>query len=232
MNRNAELAQYPLWLAQYAIDPSNPLNQPGLKASGCYVNSWTGANCDSQWTMWQYTSCGIAPKYGVPGSRLDLNLFRGSASAFLELVQGSWLPQPIDLMPINEPSALTVNRVSASTTNKLVTFNVTVVRPDATPVVTGSVKLVFDSINAPSIKPTQTVLRETSGAWTLAIKGLPAGTYTGKVVYTDVSLTHAQSSAPVIFTLLQGPTPTATPASTIKATPKPSVDGCANQIKN
>ncbi len=232
MNRNAELAQYPLWLAQYAIDPSNPLNQPGLKASGCYVNSWTGANCDSQWTIWQYTSCGIAPKYGVPGSRLDLNLFRGSASAFLELVQGSWSPQPIDLMPINEPSALTVNRVSASTTNKLVTFNVTVLRPDATPVVTGSVKLVFDSINAPSIKPTQTVLRETSGAWTLAIKGLPAGTYTGKVVYTDVSLTHAQSSAPVIFTLLQGPTPTATPASTIKATPKPSVDGCANQIKN
>jgi len=37
MNRSAELAQYPLWLAQYAIDPSDPVNQPGLKASGCYV---------------------------------------------------------------------------------------------------------------------------------------------------------------------------------------------------
>jgi hypothetical protein len=232
MNRNAELAQYPLWLAQYAIDPFNPVNQPGLKASGCYVHSWTGANCDSQWTMWQYTSCGIAPKYGVPGSRLDLNLFRGSATDFLGLVQGSWTPQVVDLMPTNEASTLTVNRLSASTTNKLVTFNVTVVRPDLTPVVTGSVKLVFDPINAPTNKPIQTVLRETSGSWTLAVKDVPAGTYTGQIVFTDVSQTHAQSFTSVIFTVLQGPTPSPTPTSTIKPTPKPSADGCAKQIKN
>ena len=232
MNRNAELAQYPLWLAQYAIDPSNPLNQPGLKASGCYVHSWTGANCDSQWTIWQYTSCGIAPKYGVPGSRLDLNLFRGSANDFLGLVQGSWTPQVVDFMPTNEPSTLTVNTLSASTTNKLVTFNVTVVRPDLTPVVTGSVKLVFDPINAPTNKPIQTVLRETSGSWTLAVKDVLAGTYTGQILFTDVSQTHAQSFAPVIFTVLQGPTPSPTPKSTVKATPQPSTDGCAKQIKN
>ncbi len=232
MNRNAELAQYPLWLAQYAIDPSDPVNQPGLKASGCYVHSWTGANCDSQWTMWQYTSCGIAPKYGVPGSRLDLNLFRGSANDFLGLIQGSWIPQTIDLMPINEPSTLTVNNLSASTTNKLVVFKTTVTRPDLTPVVTGSVKLVFDSVNAPRNKPTQTVLRETSGTWTLAVKNLQAGTYTGRIVFTDVSQTHAQSSAPVIFTVVQGPTPSPIPSPTKKPIKKPSSDGCANQIKN
>ena len=234
MNRNAELAQYPLWLAQYAIDPSDPLNQPGLKAGGCYVHSWTGANCDSQWTMWQYTSCGIAPKYGVPGSRLDLNLFRGSATAFVELVQGSWVPTLVDLMPSNEPTVLTVLKQSASTTNKYVNFSVTVVRPDLSPVVTGSVKLVFDSITAPSIRPTQTVLRATSGAWTLAVKGVPAGTYSGKILFTDVSQTHAQSWQPVAFTVTQGatPSPTASPTPTIKPTPKPSVDGCANQIKN
>jgi len=232
MNRNAELAQYPLWLAQYAFDPSDPVNQPGLKASGCYVHSWTGANCDSQWTMWQYTSCGIAPKYGVPGSRLDLNLFRGSANDFLGLIQGSWIPQTLDLMPINEPSTLTVNALSASTTNKLVVFKTTVTRPDLTPVVTGSVKLVFDSVNAPTNKPTQTVLRETSGTWTLAVKNLQAGTYTGRIVYTDVSQTHAQSSAPVIFTVVQGPTPSPIPTPTKKPTKKPSGDGCANQIKN
>lgn len=232
MNRNAELAQYPLWLAQYAIDPSDPVNQPGLKASGCYVHSWTGANCDSQWTMWQYTSCGIAPKYGVPGSRLDLNLFRGSANDFLGLIQGSWIPQTLDLMPINEASTLTVNNLSASTTNKLVVFKTTVTRPDLTPVVTGSVKLVFDSVNAPTNKPTQTVLRETSGTWTLAVKNLQAGTYTGRIVYTDVSQTHAQSSAPVIFTVVQGPTPSPIPTPTKKPTKKPSGDGCANQIKN
>ncbi len=234
MNKSTLLAQYPLWLAQYAIDPFNPINAPGLKAGGCYVHSWTGANCDSQWTMWQYTSCGIAPKYGVPGTRLDLNIFRGTAGDFVNLAKGSWTPQLLDLMPVNEPSQLTINKQSSSTTNKLVTFNVSVVRPDLTPVVTGAVKLVFDALTAPKVKPTQTVLRATSGEWSLAIKGVPAGTYTGKVVFTDVSQTHAQSSQPVTFTVTQGPTPSpsATPSPTKKPTPKPPVDGCANQIKN
>jgi lysozyme len=31
MVRSPELAQYPLWLAQYSIDPANPINQPGIK---------------------------------------------------------------------------------------------------------------------------------------------------------------------------------------------------------
>lgn len=232
MNKSAALAQYPLWLAQYAIDPFNPINAPGLKAGGCYVHSWTGVNCDSQWTIWQYTSCGIAPKYGVPGSRLDLNIFRGTAGDFLNLAKGSWAPQLLDLMPVNEPTQLTVNKQSASTTNKFVTFNVSVVRPDLNPVVTGAVKLIFNSSTAPVIRPTQTVLRATSGEWTLAVKGVPAGTYSGKILYNDVSQTHAQSFQTVTFTVLQGPTPTPTPTPTKKPTPKPSVDGCANQIKN
>jgi len=232
MNKSEKLAQYPLWLAQYAIDPFNPINQPGIKAGGCFVHSWTGANCDSQWTIWQYTSCGIAPKYGVPGTRLDLNIFRGSASDFLNLSKGSWAPTLVDLMPNNEPTQMVINAQSASTTNKLVTFKATVTRPDTTPVVTGAIKLDFDAATMPKTRPVQTVLRATSGEWTLAIKGVPAGTYSGKVVYTDVSQTHAQSSQSVTFTVVQGPTPSPTPQPTVKPTKKPSVDGCANQIKN
>jgi GH25 family lysozyme M1 (1,4-beta-N-acetylmuramidase) len=232
MNKSAKLAQYPLWLAQYAIDPFNPINQPGIKAGGCFVHSWTGANCDSQWTIWQYTSCGIAPKYGVPGSRLDLNIFRGSASDFLNLTKGSWVPSLVDLMPNNEPTQMIINAQSASTTNKLVTFKTTVTRPDSNPVVTGAVKLVFDAATAPKTRPVQTVLRATSGEWTLAIKGVPAGTYIGKVVYTDVSQTHAESSQSVTFTVVQGPTPSPSAEPTKKPTKKPSVDGCKNQIKN
>jgi lysozyme len=232
MNKSAKLAQYPLWLAQYAIDPFNPINQPGIKVGGCFVHSWTGANCDSQWTIWQYTSCGIAPKYGVPGTRLDLNIFRGSATDFLNLTKGSWAPSLVDLMPNNEPTQMVINAQSASTTNKLVTFKTTVTRPDSTPVVTGAVKLVFDAATAPKTKPVQTVLRATSGEWTLAIKGVPAGTYSGKVVYSDVSQTHAESSQPVTFTVVQGPTPSPTPEPTKKPTKKPSVDGCSKQIKN
>jgi GH25 family lysozyme M1 (1,4-beta-N-acetylmuramidase) len=232
MNKSAKLAQYPLWLAQYAIDPFNPINQPGIKAGGCFVHSWTGANCDSQWTIWQYTSCGIAPKYGVPGSRLDLNIFRGSASDFLNLTKGSWVPSLVDLMPNNEPTQMVINAQSASTTNKLVTFKTTVTRPDSTPVVTGAVKLVFDAATEPKTRPVQSVLRATSGEWTLAIKGVPAGTYSGKVVYTDVSQTHAESSQSVTFTVVQGPTPSPSAAPTKQPTKKPSADSCKNQIKN
>ena len=232
MNKSAKLAQYPLWLAQYALDPFNPINQPGIKAAGCYVHSWTGANCDSQWTIWQYTSCGIAPKYGVPGTRLDLNIFRGSASDFLNLTKGTWAPSLVDLMPNNEPTQMVINAQSASTTNKLVTFKATVTRPDSNPVVTGAVKLVFDAATAPKTRPVQSVLRATSGEWTLAIKGVPAGTYSGKIVYTDVSQTHAESSQSVTFTVVQGPTPSPSAAPTKQPTKKPSADSCKNQIKN
>jgi len=232
MTRTAELAQYPLWLAQYAIDPANPINQPGLKNGGCYVHSWTGANCDSQWTVWQYSSCGIAPKYGVPGNRLDLNVFRGSPSSFLALAKGSWTPSLVDLMPQQEPTVLTVVNQSASTTNKLVTFKVNVVRPSGSPVVTGNVKLVFDKTTQPSAKPTQTILRETSGVWTLALKGVPAGSYIGKVLFQDISGTHAESTFPVTFVVLQGPTPTPKPTPSPTATKKPTTDGCRGQIKN
>jgi GH25 family lysozyme M1 (1,4-beta-N-acetylmuramidase) len=232
MTRTAELAQYPLWLAQYAIDPANPINQPGLKNGGCYVHSWTGANCDSQWTVWQYSSCGIAPKYGVPGNRLDLNVFRGTPSSFLALAKGSWTPSLVDLMPQQEPTVLTVVNQSASTTNKLVTFKVNVVRPSGSPVVTGNVKLVFDKTTLPAVKPTQTILRETSGVWTLALKGVPAGSYIGKVLFQDISGTHAESTFPVTFEVLQGPTPTPKPTPSPTATKKPTTDGCRGQIKN
>ena len=232
MVRSTELAQYPLWLAQYAIDPANPINQPGLKSIGCYVHSWTGANCDSQWTVWQYTSCGIADKYGVPGSRLDLNVFRGTPYAFLDLAKGTWTPTLTDLMPIQEPSTLTVLDQSATTTNKLVTFKVSVVRPSGLPVVTGGVKLVFDKTTLPDPKPVQTIVREASGVWTLAVKGVPAGSYIGKVLYQDVSGTHADSSFPVTFTVTQGPTPTPKPTPSPTATKKPTTDGCKGQIKN
>ena len=232
MTRTPELAQYPLWLAQYAIDPANPINQPGMKTGGCYVHSWTGANCDSQWTVWQYSSCGIAPKYGVPGNRLDLNVFRGTPSSFLDLAKGSWAPTLVDLMPQQEPTVLTVVGQSASTSNKLVTFKVNVVRPSGSPVVTGSVKLVFDKATTPATKPTQTILRETSGVWTLALKGVLAGTYSGKVLFQDVSGTHAESAFPVAFEVTQGPTPTAKPTPSPTATKKPTTDGCRGQIKN
>jgi lysozyme len=232
MNRSKELAQYPLWLAQYGIDPANPINQPGVKPGGCFVHSWTGANCDSQWTVWQYSSCGIAPKYGVPGNRLDLNVFRGTPSSFLELVKGEWKPNLVDFMPQQEPTTMILVNQSSSTTNKPATFRVNVTRPTGLPVVTGTVKFVFDQATTPEIMPTQRILRETSGSWTLELRGVPAGSFKGKILLEDVSGTHATSSVDVSFDVMQGPTPTPKPTPSTTATKKPSKDSCRGQIKN
>jgi len=110
MNKSSILNKYPLWLAQYAINPFDPINQPGLKPAGCYVHSWTSSACQSQWIIWQYSSCGIGTKYGVPSTRVDLNVFRGTAQNFIDLTAGTWVPDPIDLMPVNEATTMLISK--------------------------------------------------------------------------------------------------------------------------
>jgi GH25 family lysozyme M1 (1,4-beta-N-acetylmuramidase) len=234
MVRDDELRQYPLWLAQYGIDPADPLGQPGLKEGGCYVHSWTAANCSSQWIIWQYSSCGIAPKYGVPGTRLDLNVFRGEPSAFLDLVKGSWFPEVVDQMPKNEKSTLVYKNVKFSTSDKPVTLEVDVTRPDGKPVVTGTVRFYVNSSTPIDPKPTQTVVRSTSGSWKLTIKGIPAGTWNGRIGFLDATGTHAESRSPITLSILPGDPnlATPTPKPTVSPTKKPTTDGCRNQIKN
>jgi lysozyme len=234
MVRDDELRQYPLWLAQYGIDPADPLGQPGLKEGGCYVHSWTAANCSSQWIIWQYSSCGIAPKYGVPGTRLDLNVFRGEPSAFLDLVKGSWFPEVVDQMPKNETSTLVYKNVKFSNSDKPVTLEVDVTRPDGKPVVTGTVRFYVNSSTPIDPKPTQTVVRSTSGSWKLTIKGIPAGTWSGRIGFLDATGTHAESRSPITLSILPGDPnlPTPTPKPTVAPTKKPTTDGCRNQIKN
>ena len=234
MVRDDELRQYPLWLAQYGIDPADPLGQPGLKNSGCYVHSWTAANCSSQWIIWQYSSCGIAQKYGVPGTRLDLNVFRGEPSAFLDLVKGSWFPEIVDQMPRNETSTLVYKNVKFTTSDKPVTLEVDVTRPDGKPVVTGTVRFYTNSDNPIEPKPIQTVVRSTSGSWKLTIKGIPAGTWNGRIGFKDATGTHAESRSPITLSILPGDPnlPSPTPKPTVAPTKKPTTDGCRNQIKN
>lgn len=234
MNRSAELLQYPLWMAHYAINPADPLAQPGQKIAGCFVHSWTTANCSSLWMIWQYSSCGIAKKYGVPGSRVDLNVFRGTPNTFLDLLKGIWIPEVADLMPTLEPSQLTLNSLKATTSDKPVIFNVTVVRPTGDPVVTGSVRFIVDKGTPFPLKPVQSAIRASSGNWVLTIKGIPAGIWPGKVMYTDISKTHATSDVPVVLTVEQGEVPTPSPSTSPKPKPTPAapVDGCKNQIIN
>ena len=230
MNKSTALSKYPLWLAQYAINPFDPINQPGLKPGGCYVHSWTSSACQSQWIIWQYSSCGIGTKYGVPSARVDLNVFRGTAQNFIDLTAGTWVPDPIDLMPVYEATTMLISKQKATDTSKAVTFDVGVNRPDGSPVVTGTVRFVYDPLSIDKPKLTQSVTRAASGLWTLSVKGFTSGTWVGSIQFTDQTKTHATTQLPVTFDLLQGVAPTPTP--TKSTTPKPATDGCKNQIKN
>ena len=230
MSRSKELAQYPLWIAAYGKHPAEPTNHPGMKSVGCYAHSWTKSDCTADYQIWQYTSCGKGSKYGVASSRIDLNVFGGSEEKFYALTKGVWQPDAVDLLPYNETTTATlILGASTLTTNDSADFIVDAVRPDGTPVVTGSVRFVSaDSLIKVGV---QDVIRSASGRWTLKISGLEAGSYVGFVEYFDESNTHASSVIPVMFEVTQGPTPTPKPSPTKKPAPQP-VDACAGQIRN
>jgi hypothetical protein len=133
-------------------------------------------------------------------------------------------------MPINEATTMLISKQRATDTSKAVTFDVGVNRPDGSPVVTGTVRFVFDpgAVNKPTL--TQTVTRAASGLWTLSITGFTVGSWAGSIEFSDQTKTHATTQLPVTFNLLQGVAPT--PKPTKSDTPKPAVDGCKNQIRN
>jgi hypothetical protein len=140
------------------------------------------------------------------------------------------VPDPIDLMPVNEATTMLISRQRATDTGKAVTFDVGVNRPDGSPVVTGTVRFAFDPLSVDKPKLTQTVTRAASGLWTLSVTGFTAGSWAGSIQFSDQTKTHAATELPVSFELLQGVAPT--PKPTKSATPKPATDGCKYQIKN
>lgn len=228
--RSKEFAKYPLWIAAYGIHPAEPTNHPGMKSVGCFVHSWTKADCTADYKIWQYSSCGFGAKYGVASSRIDLNVFNGGQEEFYALTKGNWKPSAVDLLPFNETTTATLISSSSSiTTNDSANFVVDAVRPNGTHVVTGSVRFV--SADTTIKTGVQQVIRSASGRWTLKVSGLTAGTYVGYVEYFDESTTHASAVMPIMFEVTQGPTPTPKPSPTKKPAPKP-VDTCAGQIRN
>ncbi|NDE71134.1 MAG: lysozyme M1 (1,4-beta-N-acetylmuramidase) [Actinobacteria bacterium] len=229
MVRSDKLRDYPLWLAQYGINPADPGAEPGRKVFGCFVHSWTSSDCSSLWQIWQYTSCGYGDKYGVASARIDLNIFRGDSASFLKLTKGLWQPTQSDVMPSLEPTSMLITSLTATSTDKPVRITVEVRRPNNDPVVTGTVafKLAADLTK----RIDQTPVRDASGMWTLSLRNLPAGQIDGILYYVDQTNTHAGAQQPISFQLIQGPTPTPTPISSPTAIKKP-VDSCANQIRN
>ena len=231
MIRNTELRNYPLWQAHYGINPFDPLGQPGQKISGCYVHSWTTSNCASEWVIWQYSSCGIGKKYGVPSGRVDLNVYRGDINSFLELTKGIWVPQVADLMPENETTSMQLLSTTYSTSDKPAIFNLNVLRPTLLPVVTGTVKIVLPD---KSILLDQSAVRAKSGSFTLTVKGIPVGTWDATLQFVDQSGTHAKAEIPIQIVMGAGakPTPTVSPSAKPGTSTKVPADACKGQIIN
>lgn len=231
MVRNTELRQYPLWQAHYGINPADPLGQPGQKLSGCYVHTWTNSSCSSEWVVWQYSSCGIGKKYGVPSGRLDLNVYRGDVNSFVELTKGIWVPQVSDMMPVNEPSAMQLINATYSTSDKPSVFQLNVLRPSLMPVVTGTVKLILPD---KSILLDQSAVRAKNGSFTLTVKGIPVGTWDASLQFIDASGTHAKSVIPIQIVMGEGvkPTPTVSPSPKPGTSTKVPADACRGQIVN
>ena len=229
MVRSEKLRQSPLWKAPYGIDPAAPTAEPGRKIFGCFVHSWSTGNCSSLWQIWQYSSCGIGKRYGVASSRIDLNVFRGDATSFLQLTRGVWSPQSGDYLPVNEQTNMLITSVKATSTDKNTAVRVEVRRPNNEPVVTGTV--AFKLANDPATRVDQTPVRDATGVWTLRLRNLPAGTISGNVIFVDQTGTHARSEQPITFDLIQGPEPTPKPSPTPRPV-APPVDTCRGQIKN
>ena len=233
MVRSEKLREYPLWKAQYGINPADPTAEPGRKIFGCFVHSWSTSDCSSLWQIWQYSSCGYGDKYGVASSRIDLNVFRGDTSSFLQLTRGIWTPQTADLLPVNEPTTMLITSVSAISTDKPVRIKVEVKRPTGTPVITGTVAFRLNpgpNGEAPK-KVEQTPVRDAAGVWTLTLRKLPAGLTEGYVAYVDQTTTHSENRQDLSFNLEQGPEVTPTPTPKPTRVPVP-VDSCKNQIRN
>jgi GH25 family lysozyme M1 (1,4-beta-N-acetylmuramidase) len=233
LNRSPKLRSYPLWLSHFGINPAKANAEPGKKVVGCFVHSWTTSDCKSLWQIWQFSSCGIAPKYGVPGSRLDLNVYRGDVASFLKLTQGNWEPLEGELLPFNETTTITISQMRATSTDKSVGIVAEVKRFNGEPVVTGSVELALSPSedSATALMFQQTTNRDASGLFSLSVKGLPAGNYSGEVIFKDPTKTHASISTPVTFSLLQGPEITPRPKPTKSAPTNPTLSGCRKQIK-
>ena len=234
LKRSEKLRSYPLWISHFGVNPAIPTAEPGKKIVGCFVHSWTTGDCTSLWQVWQFSSCGIAPKYGVPGSRLDLNVYRGEASAFLKLTKGIWEPLQGDYLPVNESSTIAIKDVKSSTTNKKVSIAAEVKRANGQPVVTGSIEFTLEVLNesdSPTVF-TQQAIRDASGLYTLSMKGFPAGIYFGVLTFKDPTGTHATSSARVEFSLRQGAEIVPKPKPSKKPVVRnPTLDGCKKQIR-
>lgn len=101
------LASHPLWISTAKIDPANPKSQPTLKSGRCPTSPWIDSRCNVNWQFWQYTGVGTGAHYGLQSGPVDLDVFKGSTSEFLILVNGNSATSTPVPTPVSDTSTAT-----------------------------------------------------------------------------------------------------------------------------
>lgn len=184
-----------LWMARYYGHPTKRykqmahadavalINAGGLPTcsvcpGGQYQTPWTNG-ADIAWSFWQYSSMAAGKNYGIQnGSRLDMNVYRGTSDQFRTLLQGTWTPLEGDYQAISDPIDFSVIQDLES----LNSFAVTAKRlSNFAPCVSGDLVV---RISGKKVKGAR-VLVTGIGSWTVTMPEMTPGTYLLDFEFSD-----------------------------------------------
>lgn len=183
-----------LWMARYYAHPTKRYKQMShddavalintgaipvcsVCTNGQYQTPWTNGS-DIAWSIWQYSSMASGKKFGINnGSRLDMNVYRGTTEEFRALAQGSWVPFEGDYVASLDEAEITITQTQTPEV-----FDVTAKRlSNFAMCVSGEITV---RIAGKKIKGAQ-VLITGLGTWQVTMPAMEPGTYFVDFEFTD-----------------------------------------------
>ncbi len=184
-----------LWMARYYGHPTKRFKQMSHEGAvalinaggvptcsvctnGQYQTPWTNGS-DIAWSFWQYSSMASGKTFGIQnGSRLDMNVYRGTSDQFRSLLQGTWVPFEGDYVATLDPIDFQV----APVIDKENQFDVSAKRlSNFAACVTGDIAVRIDGkkVKGANIKITGL------GTWKVTMPEMQPGTYLLDFEFTD-----------------------------------------------
>jgi GH25 family lysozyme M1 (1,4-beta-N-acetylmuramidase) len=198
-----------LWMARYYGHPTKRFKQMSHEGAvalinagsipvcsvctgGQYQTPWTNGG-DIAWSFWQYSSMASGKTFGVKnGSRLDMNVYRGTSEEFRALAQGTWIPFEGDYVASSDVIDLQVSPV----VDEPMQFNITAKRlSNFAACVTGdlAVRIAGEKIKGAEINVTGL------GTWTVTLPEMEPGTYLIDFDFTDEYNFYAPTSVQIEY---------------------------------
>ncbi len=160
--------------------------------NGQYQTPWTNG-ADIAWSFWQYSSMASGKKFGIQnGSRLDMNVFRGTTDEFRALALGTWIPFEGDYVATSDAIDFTVDPVLNSSRK----FEVYARRlSNFAACVTGDVTVRIDGAKVEGAKVRVTGL----GTWSVTLPEMLPGTYLIDFEFSDEYNFYAESTLQIEY---------------------------------